>query len=82
MGAQNPAIDAMIAALLTARDRPEFVAAVRALDRVLLSRILRHPAVSFAHAMGGALVPPEAPGENFSVRLTNLILGGTTRISE
>jgi peptide/nickel transport system substrate-binding protein len=27
----------MIAALLSARDRPKFVAAVRALDRVLLS---------------------------------------------
>ena len=37
MGARNPAIDAMISALLAARDRPEFVSAVRALDRVLLS---------------------------------------------
>lgn len=37
MGAKNPAVDAMIAALLEARTREEFVAAVRALDRVLLS---------------------------------------------
>jgi peptide/nickel transport system substrate-binding protein len=37
MGAKNPAIDAMIAALLAARERDEFVAAVRALDRVLMS---------------------------------------------
>jgi peptide/nickel transport system substrate-binding protein len=37
MGAKNPAIDAMIAALLSARDRPAFVSAVRALDRVLMS---------------------------------------------
>jgi peptide/nickel transport system substrate-binding protein len=37
MGAKNPAIDAMIAALLSARERPEFVSAVRALDRVLMS---------------------------------------------
>jgi peptide/nickel transport system substrate-binding protein len=37
MGAKNPAIDAMIAALLAAREREEFVAAVRALDRVLMS---------------------------------------------
>lgn len=37
MGAKEPAIDAMIAALLAAPDRPRFVAAVRALDRVLLS---------------------------------------------
>lgn len=37
MGAQEPAIDAMISALLAARDRPEFASAVRALDRVLLA---------------------------------------------
>jgi peptide/nickel transport system substrate-binding protein len=37
MGAKNPAIDAMIAALLAARSREDFVAAVRALDRVLIS---------------------------------------------
>ncbi len=36
-GASEPAIDAMIAALLAARDRPEFESAVRALDRVLVS---------------------------------------------
>lgn len=37
MGAKNPAIDAMIAALLAARERLGFVSAVRALDRVLTS---------------------------------------------
>jgi peptide/nickel transport system substrate-binding protein len=37
MGAKSPAAGAMIAALLAARDRPDFVAAVRALDRVLIS---------------------------------------------
>jgi peptide/nickel transport system substrate-binding protein len=37
MGAREPAIDAMIAAMLQARGRPDFVAAVRALDRVLMS---------------------------------------------
>jgi peptide/nickel transport system substrate-binding protein len=37
MGAKNPAIDAMIAALLAARGKDEFVSAVRALDRVLMS---------------------------------------------
>jgi peptide/nickel transport system substrate-binding protein len=36
-GVQNPAADAMIAALLTAETSEEFVSAVRALDRVLLS---------------------------------------------
>jgi peptide/nickel transport system substrate-binding protein len=37
MGARDPAIDAMIAALLEARERSDFVTAVRALDRVLTS---------------------------------------------
>jgi peptide/nickel transport system substrate-binding protein len=37
MGVKSPAADAMIAALLAARDRADFVSAVRALDRVLLS---------------------------------------------
>ena len=37
MGVKSPAIDALIAALLKARDREDFVAAVRALDRVLIS---------------------------------------------
>ncbi|HEX2255511.1 MAG TPA: extracellular solute-binding protein, partial [Afifellaceae bacterium] len=36
-GAKDPAIDAMIAAMLEAETREEFVAAVRALDRVLIS---------------------------------------------
>jgi peptide/nickel transport system substrate-binding protein len=37
MGAKDPAIDAMIAALLEAREHPGFVSAVRALDRTLIS---------------------------------------------
>jgi peptide/nickel transport system substrate-binding protein len=37
MGARSPAIDAMIAALLAARERPAFISAVRALDRALMS---------------------------------------------
>ena len=36
-GIRNPAVDAMIAALLEARSREDFVAAARALDRVLRS---------------------------------------------
>jgi peptide/nickel transport system substrate-binding protein len=36
-GAASPAIDATIAAVVAARDRDDFVAAVRALDRLLLS---------------------------------------------
>src|SRR4051794_30183888 len=37
MGAKEPAIDAMIAVLLEARERAAFVSAVRALDRALMS---------------------------------------------
>jgi peptide/nickel transport system substrate-binding protein len=37
MGVKSAAIDAMIAAMLRARERADFVAAVRALDRVLIS---------------------------------------------
>jgi peptide/nickel transport system substrate-binding protein len=37
MGAKNPAIDALIAALLEAREHPAFVSAVRALDRTLMA---------------------------------------------
>ena len=37
MGAKDPAIDAMIAAMLEARDRRDFVSAVHALDRTLMS---------------------------------------------
>jgi peptide/nickel transport system substrate-binding protein len=37
MGVKSPAIDAMIAALLSARERDDFIAAVRALDRILMS---------------------------------------------
>jgi len=46
MGAKDPAIDAMIAALLQARDRPAFVSAVRALDRVLMSGFYAIPVFS------------------------------------
>jgi peptide/nickel transport system substrate-binding protein len=37
MGVRSKAIDAMIATMLRARDRADFVAAVRALDRILIS---------------------------------------------
>ena len=37
MGVRSAAIDAMIVATLAARERSDFVAAVRALDRLLIS---------------------------------------------
>ncbi|MBV8920817.1 extracellular solute-binding protein [Bradyrhizobium sp.] len=46
MGAKDAAIDAMIAALLAARDRQNFVAAVRALDRVLMAGFYAIPVFS------------------------------------
>lgn len=38
MGIKSPAVDATIEAMLMARDRPDFISAVRALDRALLSQ--------------------------------------------
>jgi peptide/nickel transport system substrate-binding protein len=46
MGAKDPAIDAMIAALLSARDHEAFVSAVRALDRVLISGFYAIPVLN------------------------------------
>jgi peptide/nickel transport system substrate-binding protein len=46
MGAKDPAIDAMIAAILEARSREDFVPAVRALDRVLISGFYAIPVYS------------------------------------
>lgn len=43
MGAKNPAIDAAIAAILAARERPAFVSAVHGLDRVLMSGVYTIP---------------------------------------
>lgn len=46
MGAKDPAIDAMIAALLAARGHDDFVSAVRALDRTLTSGFYAIPALN------------------------------------
>jgi len=46
VGARDPAIDAMIAVLLAARDRAPFVWAVRALDRVLMAGFYAIPVFS------------------------------------
>ena len=55
MGAKDPAIDALIAALLEARERPAFVSAVRALDRVLMSGFYAIPLFNVARAMDRAM---------------------------
>ncbi len=46
MGAKDPAIDALIVAMLEARERPGFVSAVRALDRMLMSGFYAIPIYS------------------------------------
>jgi peptide/nickel transport system substrate-binding protein len=46
MGVKSPAVDALIAAMLRAQDRADFVAAVRAEDRVLLSGFYAVPLFS------------------------------------
>jgi peptide/nickel transport system substrate-binding protein len=48
MGARDPAIDAMIVALLRARDRPAFISSVRALDRVLMAGFYAIPVLNAA----------------------------------
>ncbi|CCD88636.1 putative Periplasmic binding protein-like II [Bradyrhizobium sp. ORS 285] len=48
MGAKDPAIDAMIAALLRARDREEFISTVRALDRTLMAGFYAIPVLNAA----------------------------------
>jgi peptide/nickel transport system substrate-binding protein len=48
MGAKDPAIDALIAAMLEAREHPAFVSAVRALDRTLMSGFYAIPLFNVA----------------------------------
>jgi len=48
MGAKEPAIDAMIAELLKARDHAAFVSSVRALDRTLMSGFYAIPMFNLA----------------------------------
>jgi peptide/nickel transport system substrate-binding protein len=63
MGAKNPAADAMIAALLAAREREDFVAAVRALDRVLISGLYVLPLFHLPQDWIARWPEIERPGE-------------------
>jgi peptide/nickel transport system substrate-binding protein len=64
-GVESPAVDAMIEALLAARSREDFVAAVRAYDRVLLSGFyvvpLFHASVLWVAAAATLVHPPVLP---------------------
>lgn len=65
MGVKNPAIDAMIEAMLAARDRTTFVEAVRALDRVLMSGFyaipIHHAPAQWLARRKAIGIPPTAP---------------------
>jgi peptide/nickel transport system substrate-binding protein len=70
-GVQNPAADAMIEALLQAREAEDFTAAVRAFDRVLMSGdyvipLFHLPKVWVAH-WGHLRFPPSHPLGGFDV---------------
>lgn len=62
MGARSPAIDAMIAALLQARDRATFVSAVRALDRTLIAGFYAIPVLNAAEEWIARWNRVERPG--------------------
>ena len=81
MGLKSAAADAMIAALLTAQTRDEVVAAVRALDRVLISGFYRGAAVPCAGAMDRALDPYPASGRDLAARIHsgNLVACGRSK---
>jgi peptide/nickel transport system substrate-binding protein len=61
MGVKSPAVDAMIAAMLETRERSDFVAAVRALDRVLMSGFYVIPVFSVPSQWLGRWTHVERP---------------------
>ena len=65
-GIDSPAVDAMIDAILASETREDFVAATRALDRVLTAGALRHPALAVGRLVPrlrlGARAPRGDPG--------------------
>jgi peptide/nickel transport system substrate-binding protein len=69
MGVRSPAVDAMIAALLRARERADFVAAVRALDRLLISGCYVVPLFYLPQQWVARWAVYRPPGTNLTVRL-------------
>jgi peptide/nickel transport system substrate-binding protein len=61
MGVKSAAVDAMIAALLQTRERGDFVAAIRALDRVLMSGFYVIPVFNMPAQWLGRWVRVERP---------------------
>ena len=70
MGVKSKAIDAMIAAMLKPRERDDFVAAVRALDRVLLSGFYVVPLYYLPEQWVARWTQIEHPAADLAVRLS------------
>lgn len=70
-GVENPAVDAMIAAMLAAEGEEDFVSAVRALDRVLLSGNyvipLFHPPAQWVASWRRLAHPEKTPLSGFNL---------------
>ena len=67
-GVRSPAVDAMIAAILEAKSNEDFVAAVRALDRLLDLRLLHRAIVLFSGAVDRLFVQARPAGQDAAVR--------------
>ena len=61
MGVKSTAVDAMIGAMLETRERSDFVAAVRALDRLLMSGFYAIPIFSVPNQWIGRWTRIERP---------------------
>ena len=70
-GVESEAVDAMIAALLSAKDRDDFVSAVRALDRVLLSGDYVVPLFHLPRQWVAHWRDPQAAREDAALRLSD-----------
>lgn len=69
MGVKSPAVDAMIATMLATHDRASFVAAVRALDRLLVSGFYEI-CVQCARSVDRTVDANRTPGQNIACRLS------------
>ena len=80
MGVRSAAVDAMIAAMLRARERTDFVAAVRALDRVLISGCYVVPLFYLPQQWVARWTIHRASGADIALRLSagNLVASAAT----
>ncbi len=78
-GVADPGIDRILNAIVSARGQEDFVTAVRALDRVLMSRYYVVPLYPHRPAMGGASQEPDAPAGDAALWLLAAHLVGWHR---